>query len=298
MTAVLHHAPSGLTPAERLVLVAIAEYVHQDDYKRGSRQTARTHAELASVAGLSDAALRKAIYRLANPGAEHADRPPLEVRVPLGRSQAGNVVWAVDGRKPIFRVPALTAPFGCACALCTNPKVGQESEQEIGQESEQEAKVGQQSEEGRTPVPPYRSVTEVAKEAAARDDETAADDHDLAAAAIVAAVGCSLADARTFVDRTVADRARRGNPIGNIPKYFTAVAARDPESLRHQLLGKPGRSSKPKPAPPAPVGDVCGECDGRADDPPHMRLIHYDDGRSPTLCPRCNPKVPQAVNCA
>jgi hypothetical protein len=84
-----------LTPAERLVLVAIAELVHQDDYRRGSPQTSRTHDELVRVAGLTNAALRKAIYRPANPVVEHADRPPLEVRVPdtavllaMGRDQA------------------------------------------------------------------------------------------------------------------------------------------------------------------------------------------------------------------
>lgn len=155
---VLGHAPPGLTVAERHVLVVLADFVHQADYRAGSRRTERTHAEVATRAGMTVAALRQVLYRLANPPKAHAGRLPLDVRVPLGTDARGRPLYAVRGRKPTFRVPVLPPPPGCTCATCTAPKVGPQSDDPGPKVGPQSQTVGQESDQPATTVRPNRGT--------------------------------------------------------------------------------------------------------------------------------------------
>jgi len=110
---VLDHAP-GMTPAERLVLVAIAEETRSagDVVKiPGSRMRRR--------AKLGERGLRDVLTRLAKRG--------IEVRVPLGADRRGQPIYAVPGEVPKYRLPAFPAPTGCDCRDdCRPPMYGPE----------------------------------------------------------------------------------------------------------------------------------------------------------------------------
>lgn len=114
---VLHHAPAGLTPAERLVLVVIAEQTHA-----GSTSCQLSSVDLAARAGLDASAgrgLRHALQRLAGRG--------LDVRVAVANDRHGRPLYAVPGRVPTYRLPDLPAPAGCRCTSCA-PEEPQVSE--------------------------------------------------------------------------------------------------------------------------------------------------------------------------
>lgn len=107
---VLDHAPPDLTPAEVLVLAAVAEYVLNEDYKRGSRRTSRPAADIARRAHMTLDGLRKALQRLA--------KNDLEIRVPLATGKDGRPVYAVPGKSGTYEVPTLAAPPDCLCNTC------------------------------------------------------------------------------------------------------------------------------------------------------------------------------------
>jgi hypothetical protein len=107
---VLDHAPSDLTPAERLVMVVIAEYVHTEDYKRGIRSTSRPAADIGRRAGLRKEGLKEALQRLA--------RRKLDVRTPLAIGRDGRPVYALPGKSGTYEIPELPAPADCFCDAC------------------------------------------------------------------------------------------------------------------------------------------------------------------------------------
>lgn len=104
---VLDHAPPELTAAERLVLLAIAEFARSP-----SRGWCGPQSYIAARAGLSLDGTRRAFGRLENHG--------LEVRQSFGRDRRGEHIYAVPGRSPRFAVPQL-APPDCDCWSCTEP---------------------------------------------------------------------------------------------------------------------------------------------------------------------------------
>jgi hypothetical protein len=110
---VLDHAPAGLTPAEVLVLVAIAEYVRTEDHKHGIRRTSRPAADIARRAHMTLDGLRKAVQRLAKNG--------LDIRVELATGKDGRPVYAVPGKSSTYKIPPLSAATGgqCICETCT-----------------------------------------------------------------------------------------------------------------------------------------------------------------------------------
>lgn len=96
---VLDHAPPDLTPAERLVLVVLAERC-RDDTRRvlpGPDEPVRTM--LLRRCGLGTSGLTKVLRRLSKRG--------LDVRVPLAVDGAGRPVYAWEGRSAEFAVPVL-----------------------------------------------------------------------------------------------------------------------------------------------------------------------------------------------
>ena len=129
---VLDHAPADLTPAERLALVAIAEWV-----RAGSRRCARPAGDLAARVGVSPESIGKVLLRLKRHG--------LEVRVAIGKDKHGEAVYAVPGRVSTFELPPLPAPAGCSCQTC---KGGPSSDLEGGPSSDLEDKGGPASGQG------------------------------------------------------------------------------------------------------------------------------------------------------
>lgn len=103
MVTVLDGAPAELTPAERLVLVAIAENVNDDDPGRMT-WPGFSRSILMRRTGLKEAGLRRAFERLASRG--------LECRVPLGADKNGAPLYAVPGKACRYRMPILTPAQG------------------------------------------------------------------------------------------------------------------------------------------------------------------------------------------
>ena len=110
VTEVLDHAPATITNVELVVMVAIAEWVQHDDYRRGIRQCSRAQADLSRRTRLAPAGVKTALQRLAERG--------LELRVPLSIGKDGRPVYAVPGRVSTYRIPPLPAPPGCSCSNC------------------------------------------------------------------------------------------------------------------------------------------------------------------------------------
>ena len=97
MSEVLDYAPEDLTPAERLVLVALAE--RADDDTRLVAAVDTTRDMLLHRTGLTRSGVKKILTRL---GARD-----LEVRVQLGTDKHGRPVYARDGQSTTYRIPVL-----------------------------------------------------------------------------------------------------------------------------------------------------------------------------------------------
>jgi len=89
---VLDHAPADLTPAERLLLVVLAENANDT-----TREAWPGMDVLAHRTGLTPDGVSKVLFRLARRG--------LEVRVPLCTDRRGRLVFAVRGRRTTYRLP-------------------------------------------------------------------------------------------------------------------------------------------------------------------------------------------------
>jgi hypothetical protein len=96
---VLDHAPPDLTPAERIVLVALAERCRDDTRRVLPSVDEPVRAMLLRRSGLGDSGLTKVLRRLAQRG--------LDVRIPLGLDGSGRALYAYDGRAAEFSVPQL-----------------------------------------------------------------------------------------------------------------------------------------------------------------------------------------------
>lgn len=103
---VLDHAPD-MTPAERLVLVCIAEEC------RGANRVREIPSEvLQRRTGLGARGLRDACTRLDSRG--------IKVRMRLSTDRNGQPVYAVPGRVCQWILPVFDAPKGCACDTCSD----------------------------------------------------------------------------------------------------------------------------------------------------------------------------------
>lgn len=92
---VLDHAPDGATPAERLVLVVLAESANDT-----TRQAWPGIEVIARRTGLSMRGIRSALARLAARG--------LDVRVPLGVDKHGKPVYSGPRKRTTYQIPRLT----------------------------------------------------------------------------------------------------------------------------------------------------------------------------------------------
>lgn len=107
---VLDHAPS-MTPAERLLLTAVAE-----EARVHSREADIDAETLQRRVGVDESGVRKVLRRLADRG--------LDVRVAVGKDKRGSPVYAHRGRVARYRLPVFPAPEGCVCRPCRGQKDG------------------------------------------------------------------------------------------------------------------------------------------------------------------------------
>lgn len=137
---VLDHAPE-MTPAERLLLVCIAEEC------RGTNRIREIRSEvLQRRTGLGPRALRDAVGRL--------DTRGIKVRMRLSTDKHGKPVYAVPGRVCQWILPVFPPPAGCDCETCSA-----EGEPERLLPDEEEAQ-RQQAEPGLREGEPERRQTE------------------------------------------------------------------------------------------------------------------------------------------
>lgn len=96
----LSPAADGMTPAERAVLLVIAERAHDQTREmwRHRGDHLNLHDRIAIAIGAPDG-LKKVLRRLADRG--------LEVRIPISVNKVGKPVFATNGRPARFRLPQL-----------------------------------------------------------------------------------------------------------------------------------------------------------------------------------------------
>lgn len=98
MVEVLDSAPVDLTPAQRLVLVVIAERAYDDTREAWPGGSDKWGLEvIARRTGLKPDSVRKAIQQMARKG--------VEVRVPIKMGADGRPVYAHEGQQTTFRIP-------------------------------------------------------------------------------------------------------------------------------------------------------------------------------------------------
>ncbi|MYV77745.1 hypothetical protein GT352_28005 [Streptomyces sp. SID1046] len=93
---VLDHAPADLTPAERLVLVVLAEYANDK-----TRLCWPKIESISARTGLKPESVSQVFRRLSR------RTPSLEVRVELKKGKDGRPVFAYEGTKTKYRIPKL-----------------------------------------------------------------------------------------------------------------------------------------------------------------------------------------------
>lgn len=254
---VMDHAPEDLTPAERLVLVVIAENVRDGDPKRETWPGFNA-AVLAKRAGLTgDGSLKRALQRLAKRG--------MEVRVPIATGKDGRELYAVPGQQCRYRLPVfkggLTVPPSDDEGGTTVPAGGTRVPPKGGPESRQ---AGPQS-----PPTPHPSDSP--------HSSLSVPERIVRAAAVVAPE-----EEREFIDWITSKHQPRG------PAWWRTVA--DNGDLPD--LAAAWRAERPAAQPEPAVPPWCGKCDG---EPVAERWVMGDDDRW-HRCPACNPYTnPQAA---
>lgn len=104
---VLNHAPRGLSLAQRLVLVAIAEQC-----RGGHRTRVIPRDDLCRVIDRGPSVLSAALAGLER---DHG----LVVRRAITNDRDGRPVYARAGQATTYMLPEFSAPDGCRCQLCT-----------------------------------------------------------------------------------------------------------------------------------------------------------------------------------
>lgn len=143
---------TDVTPAERYILVAIAEQANVktrqawQEYGGGGKR----RWVLAERVGLSETGLRTALQRLANRG--------LEVRVALGTDARGRAFYAAHGHQTTYRVPVLPKREGDAQASPNGDAQAQEGDVSPSAKGDAQAREGDATaREGDAQASPYPS---------------------------------------------------------------------------------------------------------------------------------------------
>ncbi|MCX4818137.1 hypothetical protein OG601_47070 [Streptomyces sp. NBC_01239] len=295
---VLKFAPADLTPAERMVLVAIGENIRDDDPTRETWAdfNASVLAQRTGLAG--SGSLKSALQRLAKRG--------LEVRIPIAHGKDGRALYAVPGKQCRYRFPILakgevtTSPSDqqgeattSAGEVTTSPK-GRSGPRQAG------------SEPPPTPPPSTPHPSEGAEGEKSPADPEGHDDgrrqHEdrlVTAAAFLESLPApwtigpvsaraTAPDLIKVLDRQgwdldadlVAKLTERPGGITNYPMVLRIRLKDLPRRI------KPARANRSAPLPP-----WCGECaDGAkaAEREGRLRLV-YDDHGNARPCPKCHP---------
>lgn len=284
VAAVLDHAPASLTPAEALILVAIAEQL------RGPGDTRQIGTdELARRSRLGKSALRDAIARLA--------RRKIHIRIPVGTDRLGRPLYALPGIAPRWTIPDFPAPAGCGCEGCQQggdastapvasgegPAGPQGGDQSTPTKKPQLSKGGDQSpptSEGGDLSPPGGDTTTAGGDQTPPGGDTAApypshavpvlDQRSRPTLAYVVDQTGATEDEARWILKTITQR-HRPRSVG---AYVRGMRKPD---LRELLAEYRDARQPANPGLPAP----CGECGPG-------RLIERADGR-PARCPTCHP---------
>lgn len=283
---VLNRAPEDLTPAERLVLVVIAENINDGDPKRQTWPDFSA-AVLAKRAGLTAETLRKALQRLAKRG--------MEVRVPIATGKDGRALYAVPGHQCRYRLPLLEG--GNTFPPCGTeggnsfPEGGNEVPPKAGTGSRQAGTDSHPSPHPSVspqapllsppPIPEQRSAepAPAPAPAPAGERETDASPKLSTAQKLVRAAAVVSEDEEPAF---IAWATRTHNPRGG--GWWRTV--RDNGDLPG-LVADWRTEQQPAAAGPAgrQIPPWCGQCDG---EPIAERWQEGDDGRV-RQCPRCHP---------
>lgn len=292
---VLRHAPADLTPAERMVLVAIGENVRDEDPKRETWADFNA-AVLAERAGLTGTgSLKSALQRLAKRG--------LEVRIPITHGKDGRPLYAVPGKQCRYRFPVLakgeatTSPYDQQGEATTSP--GEATTSPKGRSGPRQARSGPPpTPHPSTPHPSAGGEDPAAPSRAAEGEQQ----HDEALADAVAFLE-TLPAPWTVGPKTAAAMApelaqmtsKQGWALDDelITKLTEkAATVRNHSQMLRIRIGDLPKRIRPAPRKSsAPLPPWCGECaDGAraAEREGHLRQI-YDDHGNARPCPKCHP---------
>lgn len=127
---------SDLTPAERYILVTIAEQAHAETRRAWQEYggNGKRRWVLHERVGLSETGLRTALQRLAGRG--------LEVRVALGTDARGRPFYAAHGHQTTYRLPVLPKRKGDAQASASPSKRKAEGDAQASAKGDAQAREG------------------------------------------------------------------------------------------------------------------------------------------------------------
>lgn len=292
---VLRHAPADLTPAERMVLVAIGENVRDEDPRRETWADFNA-AVLAERSGLTGTgSLKSALQRLAKRG--------IEVRIPITHGKDGRALYAVPGKQCRYRFPildkgeALASPSSLQGEATTS--AGEVRTSPKGRSGPRQARSGPPpTPHPSTPHPSAGGETPAAPSHDAVDEQQ----HDQFLADAVAFLE-TLPAPWTIGPKTAALMApelaqmisKQGWALDDelITKLTekASTVRNHSQILRIRIGDLPKRIRPATRKPSAPLPPWCGECaDGAraAEREGHLRQI-YDDRGNARPCPKCHP---------
>jgi hypothetical protein len=295
---VLHHAPADLTPAERMVLVAIGENVRDSDPTRLTWPDFNVHV-LAERTGLTGTGtLKAALQRLNKRG--------LEVRVPITNGKDGRPLYALPGKQCRYRFPALgegetsISPSDEQGENTVPP--GENTVSPMGRTQSRQAGTGSPPTPTPSSPPPSEGAEADQNPAAPWGQDAGRQQHEerLAAAAsflesLPAPWTIGPVSAKTTAPDLIAVIDKQGwdldadlvAKLTERPKGITNY----PMVLRIRLKDLPKQIKPPRPRRSDPLPPWCGECaDGAraAEREGHLRQI-YDDRGNARPCPKCHP---------
>jgi hypothetical protein len=295
---VLLHAPADLTPAERMVLMAIGENVRDGDPKRMTWPDFNMHV-LAERSGLTGTGtLKAALQRLGKRG--------LEVRVPIMSDRNGRPVFALPGKQCRYRFPVLNegentvSPSEAEGENTVSP--GENTVSPMGRtQSRQERTGSPPTPHPSTPPPSKRAEgdtaapSELAEERQQQDEAVAEAVQFLENLPAPWTVGPRTATA--MAHDLVAMTDRQGWALDDellVRLTDKPEGVRNPSQILRIRIGDlPKRIKKPKPRASPPLHPWCGACaDGAkaAEREGRLRLV-YDDAGHAHPCPKCHPDM-------
>jgi hypothetical protein len=232
ITEVLDYAPADLTPAERIVLVALAEKANDTTRLVWTSRKESTQAMLLRRSGLSESGLRKVFGRLAD--------KELEVRVPIGTDKHGRPVFAHEGRSTDFRVPVLRGDLlGNPLEDERRPSGVTTGQEEATPEGTHPRPTGSPLESERRPSGVTPSLPSVGSPSAAREEQITA-----GAVQVALILDTDQVEAYAIAERILDEREK--SVKGDFGRYLSRWPAKDLERYRKGPTVRHAKSSVEK----------------------------------------------------